>query len=86
MFFNQEKQVRESPGLGKWGAEKENPCGPSAEARERSLQITLARQASVQRTVRPELTKRIREHSTSQFLVLVNLSRRRYTLQISERD
>lgn len=56
-FFHQEKQVRESPGLGRWEAEKENPLGPSLGDSDPSLHFILVRQTSVQITVPSKLTQ-----------------------------
>lgn len=72
-FFNPEKQVRESPGLGRWETEKENPVGPSLEDSNRFFHITLVRQNTVQSTVRPRFNKtRNRKRPPRRFLLSLN--------------
>ena len=73
-FFHQEKQVRESPGLGGWEAEGKNPFGPSLGNRDRSLLIVLVRQTSQCKELFTETyTTRIRKHPPSPFLLQLNL-------------
>ena len=57
-FFNQQKQVRESPGFGRWEAEKENPLGASSEDCNLSLHNTRAANLGVRNvTKRAEITR-----------------------------
>lgn len=65
-FFNQQKQVRESPGFGMWEAEKENPLGASSEDCNLSLHNTRAANLVVRNvTKRAEITR-------AQFLLSLN--------------
>ena len=84
-FFHQEKQVRESPGLGGWEAEGKNPFGPSLGNRDRSLLIVLVRQTSVQRTVHRNLHNSDQKTPSQSISPPAEPPQQRYTFQISER-